>query len=143
MNQAFFKIDFWMLNLSTYKLIMKKTLSISAYLVSVSFNRSRWDFKYSYSEICARDSVNGNVVVLKVTVIVAKTYNTYFSHCKMFSACENFNKYWNGTYILKNRCVTHIQKKETVFQGTKKNTAFERIKIVITDDYKYRIKNCI
>ena len=44
----------------------------SALLVPDLFNRSRWNFKYSYLKVCARDSVNGNTVVLTVTVIVTE-----------------------------------------------------------------------
>ena len=74
----------------------KKALPTSALLTAVLFNQSRWNFKYSYLKVCTRDSVNGNTVVLTVTVIVTETRKCRmamptFSCLKMFSACENLN----------------------------------------------------
>ena len=51
----------------------KETLPTSALLMPVLFNRSSINFKYNYLKVCARDSVNGNTVVLTVTAIVTET----------------------------------------------------------------------
>ena len=72
----------------------KKALPTSALLAPVLFNQSRWNFKYSYLKVCTRDCVNGNRVVLTVTVIVTKSRKCRkatltFSCLKMLSACEN------------------------------------------------------
>ena len=72
----------------------KEILPRSALVEPVLFNRSRWNFKYSYLKVSAQDSVNGNTVVLTVAVIVTETgkprmATPTFSYLKMFSAYEN------------------------------------------------------
>ena len=51
----------------------KEIFTTSGLQAPVLFNRSGWNFKYSYLNVCARDSENGNVVVHTVTVIVSET----------------------------------------------------------------------
>ena len=107
----------------------KKTLPTSALLAPVLFNRSRWNFKYSYLKVCARDSVNGNTVVLTVTVIVSETRKclmatpTFFC-LKMFSACEKF-KWRNGTDS----------------QGALRNNAYDKDKTLLNDSTYWRKEN--
>ena len=53
----------------------KKYFIASAFIASVLFNWSRWDLKYSFSEVCIRHSVKEDRVAPTVMVIVTETRN--------------------------------------------------------------------
>ena len=118
----------------------------SALLAPVLFNRSRWNFKYSYLKVCARDSVNGNTVVLTVTVIVTETRKfrvefPTFCRRKMISPCENLNSV--RTELIFQKTDVLCTYKKAVFKCARRSAAYDRHKTPITDANKCLTKEHI
>lgn len=71
------------------------------------FSQSRQDFRYNYSEICARDYVNGHKVVLTVTVI-----GTESRKCPMATPIFIVTKCTAPTKTLKNFGTVRVSQKK-------------------------------
>ena len=92
--------------------------------------------RVSYSEVCTRDSVNGNTVALTVMIIARETRNSRmatlnFSLRKMFSSCETYLALERNLYSPKR---VYYARAKTVLQYTRQKNAYYRDKTPITHD---------